>query len=238
MKQMKKRFAALLLALAMVLGLLPTAALAAEGEEEAGPATVTVDFTAQAEGAFLCAPQFGVEVSGDLAERYGYTDAVDGGVSALDVLVKAHETVFGGDFSAEEESYLAVSAEGYLETVFGVETGNCGFTIDRGFPNDGTESEYGGSGYNGYTVAQAPVEEGALVEFFLYQDSYAMDTYTYLTVPGTAAVGETFTVNVSGLCYGWNGYQYATPAAMKAAAGPVEGISIGLVDGSGAVTDL
>ena len=150
MKQMKKRFAALLLALAMVLGLLPTAALAAEGEEEAEPATVTVDFTAQAEGAFLCAPQFGVEVSGDLAERYGYTDAVDGGVSALDVLVKAHETVFGGDFSAEEaESYLAVSAEGYLETVFGVETGNCGFTIDRGFPNDGTESEYGGSGYNG-----------------------------------------------------------------------------------------
>ena len=46
MKQMKKRFAALLLALAMVLGLLPTAALAAEGEEEAEPATVTVDFTA------------------------------------------------------------------------------------------------------------------------------------------------------------------------------------------------
>ena len=95
---MKKRILSLLLVFIMLLGTLPVSAMADEGTQEPvtpPPTTVTVDFTAQAEGAFLCAPQFGVEVSSGLAESYGYTDQVTDGVSALDVLVKAHEVVFG-----------------------------------------------------------------------------------------------------------------------------------------------
>ena len=78
-----------------------TAASAAPAERAV--TSVTVNFTSQAGGAFLHAPQFGVEVSSDLAESYGYTDQVTDGVSALDVLVKAHKIIYGSDFTKESK---------------------------------------------------------------------------------------------------------------------------------------
>lgn len=94
---MKKRLLSLLLILVLLLGLLPSAALAAN--------SATVDFTVQAAGAFLCAPQFKVEVDSNLAESYGYTDKVTNGVSALDVLVKAHELLYT-DFTQKMRTIL------------------------------------------------------------------------------------------------------------------------------------
>ena len=60
-----KKFMAFLLAFAMIFSALPFNAFADDAPASGEPTKVSVDFTAQAEGAFLCAPQFGVEVSSD-----------------------------------------------------------------------------------------------------------------------------------------------------------------------------
>ena len=83
MRRGRSRWAGSLLALALLLGLLPGTVWAAGTQE------ITVRFSAQAAGSFLCAPQEQAKVSANLAESYGYQDEVDG-VSALDVLVRAH----------------------------------------------------------------------------------------------------------------------------------------------------
>ena len=44
-----------------------------------------------------------MEVASNLAEKYGYTDTVDG-VSALDVLVKLHEYFFEDEFKQAANS--------------------------------------------------------------------------------------------------------------------------------------
>ena len=94
---MKKRALSLLMSLVMLVSMLPTTAWAADTTETTTPTKVNVDFTAQAAGAFLIAPQFNVEVASNEAENFGYKDNVTDGVSALDVLVKAHEIIYGKD---------------------------------------------------------------------------------------------------------------------------------------------
>ena len=144
------------------------------------PTSVKVDFTSQLSGGFLHAPQFGYEVSSDLAESYGLTDAVDG-VSALDVLVAAHELVYGEDFTPETAGeYLQVRANN-VTMQFGVDGDDYygGFFLNHGFPNDGTEASTGG--YNGTTVGTQEVKDGDLVEFFFYEDDYYGDTYNWFT---------------------------------------------------------
>ena len=171
---MKKRVLSLLLTCVMLLGLLPATALA-DNEAPTTPAqeaTATVNFTAQAGGAFLCAPQFDVEVSSKEAENFGYNDSVTNGVSALDVLVKAHELTFGDDFTKDSaDAYLVVPDTGYVTTIFGEETKASGFALNGGYPNDGTESQWGG--YNGTTVTTQAVVDGDTVEFFIDQDQSA-----------------------------------------------------------------
>ena len=183
---MKKRWISLVLTLAMVLGLIPGTALAVDAENSA--ATATVSFTAQAEGAFLCAPQMDVEVSGDLAESYGYTDSIESseGVSALDVLVKAHEIMFDDAFTSETATeFLVVPSTGYISKLFGTETTANGFILNGGYPNDDTESSYGG--YNGTTVSTQKVVTGDEVDFFLYQDtSYWSDELSWFCQNGSA----------------------------------------------------
>ena len=103
---MKKRIAALLLTRVMVLSLIPTTVWA----DDPGTVTAKVNFTAQAENAFLISPQFNVEVRSDLAESYGYTDSVPQAenVSALDVLVKVHQIMFADDFTAATKNTLSL----------------------------------------------------------------------------------------------------------------------------------
>lgn len=167
---MKKRALSLLMSLVMLVSMLPTTAWAADTTETTTPPTVNVDFTAQAEGAFLFAPQFDVEVSSNEAEKFGYTDSftsVTNDVSALDVLVKAHEIKYGDAFTSEtKDGYLVVGSS--VTKLFGIETGANGFILNGGYPNDGTESQYGG--YNGTTAMTQAVSNGDRVEFFCYQD--------------------------------------------------------------------
>ena len=173
MKKMR-RVAGILLSIMLVFSLVPASLWA-----EPDAVTATVDFSAQMYGAYLFAPQTGVEVSSDLAENYGFTDEVDG-ISVLDVLVKAHEIAFGSDFTKDSAAdYLEIGKYGSPSKQFGVDSSDYygGFFYNRAMANDGTK--YDDTNYNGTTVCTQAVEDGDLVEFFFYEDPYYGDTYNW-----------------------------------------------------------
>ncbi len=173
MKQ--KRFMSLLLTLCMLFTLAPMSVFADETTPSTPtPTSVTVSFTSQAANAFLHAPQMNVEVSSDLAENYGYTDDVDG-VSALDVLVKAHQLVFEDAFTIENKVTMLKVENGSIETIFGAETSNCRFAVNGKTPHDDVliKSAYGDY-YTGYTVNSAKIKDNDFLKFFLYQNILAV----------------------------------------------------------------
>ena len=226
--------------------------LAWQAEPALPAATATVDFTAQAAGAFLLAPAKNVTVSGDLAERYGYTDTIqpEAGVSALDVLVKAHEMIFGEAFTVEEKStMLDVSAAGTTSVIFGTETMANGFMVNHMYPHDGTPAASGG--YNGTLLNNTLVKDGDLVEFFILQDtSFWLDSYGWFEQNGeytrtvTAEAGKAAELTFKST-YFTMGYSYKDLAAMIAGGSATESAKIATVnmqtgemtDITGAVTD-
>lgn len=227
--------------------------LAWQAEPALPAATATVDFTAQAAGAFLLAPAKNVTVSGDLAERYGYTDTIqpDAGVSALDVLVKAHELIFGEAFTAEtKDTLLDVSASGTTSVIFGEATMSNGFMVNHMYPHDGTPAVSGG-GYNGTLLNNTLVKDGDLVEFFILQDtSFWLDSYGWFEQNGeytrtvTAEAGKAAELTFKST-YFTMGYSYKDLAAMIAGGSATESAKIATVnmqtgemtDITGAVTD-
>ncbi|MBQ0059334.1 MAG: hypothetical protein KBS83_05180, partial [Lachnospiraceae bacterium] len=201
------------------------------------PAVAAVEIRSQYADSYLHAP-LGEVVESDLAESYGYTDQVVGRVSALDALVRAQELTFGDAFTAETAAdYLVVADNGYVTTLFGIESGNNGFLINMAVPNDGELQDWGG--YNGLTVNQAVVTSGDLVDFYIYQDMMAMDSLTYIDAPEAVYTGKDITVNVSGITVGWVGYMYADGESMREDAKPLEGIKLGYLDPlTGAVEEI
>ena len=176
----------------------------ADKAEAGNPASVTVSYTAQAAGEFLVAPQLNVTVSGDLAESYGFTDRIDSatGVSALDVLVAAHEVMFGKDDLLDAydgdylDEYLAVSDEDAISTLFGEETASVGFFVNDAIPRDGN---------TWHNVANCPVQTGDTLTFFIYQDTTGWsDQITWFTQADTKLTaltgisGETAEVTLVG----------------------------------------
>ena len=198
------------------------------------PAAVKVTVRSQMAGGYLHAPQE-VEVSALEAEKYGFTDALEG-VTALDALVKAHELVFGEAFTKETAGeYLAVGDGGWITKLFGEKTNACGFFVNQGYPNDGTPSSFGG--YNGTMVTNTPLLSGDVVDFFTYSDvSYWSDYYTWVDAPAEMHVGQEVTATVTGF-YASSAYLHKTPAELKAAAKALEGAKLAWVDPeTGAVT--
>ena len=244
---MKKRVVSLLLACVMLLGLLPAAALASSGENPTPPAAATsakVNFTAQAAGAFLCAPQFDVEVSSQEAENFGYTDSVTDGVSALDVLVKAHEVIYGENFTTNKKAdYLEVGSSGFVSKLFGLTTDASGFTLNGAYPNDGTPADYGG--YNGTTVTTQAVVDNDNLEFFAYQDDKThSDQLAWFSQNGlavdtvTAKPSATVELVLKSNMY-MMGYLYENADAMHAAGSAVEGAQLAWVNtATGKVTAI
>ena len=199
------------------------------------PAAVKVTVRSQMAGGYLHAPQE-VEVSALEAEKYGFTDALEG-VTALDALVKAHELAFGDAFTKETAGeYLTVGSSGWISKLFGEGTSACGFFVNQGFPNDGTPASYGG-GYNGTMVTNTPLLSGDVVDFFTYSDvSYWSDYYTWVDAPAEMYVGQKVTATVTGF-YAVSGYLHKDPASLKAAAKALEGAKLAWVDPeTGAVT--
>ena len=199
------------------------------------PAAVKVTLRSQMAGGYLHAPQE-VEVAANTAEKYGFTDALEG-VTALDALVKAHELVFGEAFTKETAGeYLAVGSSGWISKLFGEKTNACGFFVNQGYPNDGTPASYGG-GYNGTMVTNTPLLSGDVVDFYVYaDDSTWSDYYTWVDAPAKMYVGQKVTATVTGF-YASSAYLHKTPAELKAAAKPLEGAKLGWMDPeTGAVT--
>ena len=197
------------------------------------PAAVKVTVRSQMAGGYLHAPQE-VEVSALEAEKYGFTDALEG-VTALDALVKAHELVLGEAFTKETAGeYLAVGDGGWITKLFGEKTNACGFFVNQGFPNDGTPSSYGG--YNGTMVTNTPLLNGDVVDFYTYSDDTYSDYYTWVDAPAEMHVGQEVTATVTGF-YASSAYLHKTPAELKAAAKALEGAKLAWVDPeTGAVT--
>ena len=205
------------------------------------PAVPTAEVTirSQMAGGYLHGFAEKQTVSYDLAETYGYTDDVDG-VSALDVLIRAHELAFGKDFTKETaKDFLVVGSSGWISTIFGAATYASGFYLNQGYPNDGTPASYGG-GYNGTFTTNTKVNDGDVLDFYVMEDdsSYS-DYYTWLeNVPDTMVDGDKVTVTVKGF-YAMSGYLHKTPADLKAAAKPLEGVQLAWVDpATGAVTKI
>ena len=148
-----------------------------EPEPEPEPVKAYVDFTSQMSGSFLHAPKFGYEVSSDLAESYGYTDAVEG-VSVLDVLAAAHELVYGENFTQETaEDYLAVSGNRVTKQFGSVFPAV--FFLNRAYANDGTQGPDGR--YNTVPAGAQEVQDGDLIEFFFMEDNTPGDIYNWFT---------------------------------------------------------
>lgn len=203
------------------------------------PAVTTADVTIRSQmvGGYLHGFAEPVEVSSDLAESYGFTDEIEGGVSALDALVKAHEITFSEGFTKETVGeYLAVGSTGWVSKVFG--ENSFGFFLNQGYPNDGTNSPYG-SGYNGTMVTNTRVNDGDVLDFFIYQDGDAWsDRYTWIDAPASMVDGQEITVTVKGF-YAVSGYLHKTPADLKAAATALEGVQLAWVDPeTGETTDI
>lgn len=226
----------------MVFSLIPTTVWA----DDPGTVTAKVNFTAQAENAFLISPQFNVEVRSDLAESYGYTDSVPQAenVSALDVLVKVHQIMFADDFTAATKiTYLTATDAGYVTTIFGDKTSANGFILNGAYPNDGTESESGG--YNGTTVTTQKVVTGDTVDFFIYQDAGCGDMLSWFCdaegtfIPSlSAAAGTSLSLMVKGYSY-MGCYVFRDAAAIHAAGYAVSAVQLAWVDiENGTVTDI
>ena len=124
----KKQMAVLL---TLVLAFSVTIPVSAEGIDESVQ-TVTVTLSGQAEGAFLFAPGE-YTISSNEAEKFGYKDA-EGGVTILDALVYAHELTFGEeDFTKERDNYLQINEKGWINKMFGDDSGAFGYTVNAGF---------------------------------------------------------------------------------------------------------
>ena len=199
------------------------------------PANTKVLVRAQ-DGAWLHQPMVR-ELAGGEAEKYGYTDKVEG-VSALDALVVSHELTFGDDFTPETaKDFLEVSSSGFITKLYGTETSICGFYVNAGYPNDGTKAP-SGPGYNGTTVVNTKLNDGDTVDFFFYADGDAYsDYYTWIDVPETMVTGEAITVTVKGF-FAVEGYRYKDAAELKAAARPLEGVGLAWVDADGYIKPI
>ena len=200
------------------------------------PTNTKVLVRAQDGGAWLHQPMVS-ELTGGEAEKYGYTDKVEG-VSALDALVVSHELTFGDDFTPETaKNFLEVGSSGFITKLYGTETSVCGFYVNAGYPNDGTKAP-SGPGYNGTTVVNTKLKDGDVVDFFFYADGDAYsDYYTWIDVPETMVTGEAITVTVKGF-YAVEGYRYKDAAELKAAAKPLEGVGLAWVDADGYIKPI
>ncbi len=195
-------------------------------EAEVPVTTVTVNFKMQDDegGQFITA--FGEEVSSDLAESYGFTDQVKDGVSALDVLVRAHEMAFDGAIDQDNiRDFLDVNDQGFITVYGSMETMAVAIIVNGQLPGNGS-----------YTVNQAKVEDNDTVFFGMYADtsSYS-DRYVWLeTADGQRLTGQTLyagaTVDlvVKGMS-----------AMMGGEGTPAAGLKLGYVNmATGEVTDL
>ena len=180
--------------------------------------TLGLTIRSQADNAYLQSMDKELEVASNTAEKYGFTDKVEG-VSVLDALVAAHELVYGDKFTpATAKQYLAIDPTTDWESkVFGRETGFHGFYINNDFPTNG-------AGAARPKVTDTKLLDGDVLDYFVGSDAENQnDYYTWLDVPATMTSGEDITVTVKGV-------QALDPDATQANAQPLEGVGLAWLD--------
>ncbi len=133
---------------------------------------------------------FDEKIASNLAESYGYRDLVEDGVSALDVLVHAHELVFFDQFTPENATdFLAISDANWVTKRMGEESLNLGILVNG--------KQAAGSDGKGLMINQTKVVDGDYVTFGVYEDAaYYLDKYIWLeTADGKPLTGQTFYAN-------------------------------------------
>ncbi|MGI6737058.1 MAG: fibronectin type III domain-containing protein [Anaerovoracaceae bacterium] len=192
-RKTKSRIGAAVLALAAALAFLPLLPAQA-GAAETGSAKVTVSCcNVGAKNQFDLTPRT-LTVSGDTAEQYGYTDNGDTSkVTALDAFAAMHAAKYGEAFAAgTAENYLQCSG-GWLSRVFGVETMNIGYMLNRATTST--------------TASETFLNDGDTLEMFRYlDDSTYSDYYTGFTKNAvTAYTGEDVQLTLEG-AWPWEGW--------------------------------
>ena len=133
---------------------------------------------------------FDEKIASNLAESYGYRDLVEDGVSALDVLVRAHELVFFDQFTPENATnFLAISDANWVTKRMGEESLNLAILVNG--------KQAAGSDGKGLMINQTKVADGDYVTFGVYEDAaYYLDKYIWLeTANGKPLTGQTFYAN-------------------------------------------
>lgn len=146
----------------------------------------TVTFNFQEDGGQI-AWGFDEKIPSNLAESYGYTDHVKGAVSALDVLVRAHELVFFDQFTPEDaKDFLDIGPTDWIIKYMGEDSTNLTTLVNgkQAADEDG----------KGLFVNQTKVVDGDYILFGVYQDTaYYLDRYVWLeTADGKPLNGQTF----------------------------------------------
>ena len=235
-KKISSRIVVLLLVFMMLFTMMPTMAWADESEGVDQVEKVNVYLTSQADGGFLHAPK-SVEVRADLAESYGFTGDLENGVSALDVLIKAHQEVFDEEFTPDnKDNYINGSASWISSAFGGIE--NLSFAVNGGCPNDGVWNDTYNA-YTGYAINQTKVNEGDEVEFFTYQDEYWSDNYGLLSLSSAGNIypNQSIVLNVKGYSYMYFGC--SKKEDIENATKPVEKAQIAIVNAeTGEVTNI
>lgn len=204
-------------------------------------ATVTFNFQQDGEQVVF---GFDEKVASDLAESYGYTDEVVGSVSALDVLVRAHELVYFDQFTPESaKDFLNLGPTNWVTKYMGEESTNLTILVNG--------KQAAGSDGKGLMINQTEVADGDYILFGVCEDTaYYLDRYVWLnTADGKPLSGQSLFANTdldlvvmgSYATYGADGgpdapVEGAQLAAMDMVTGKIEPITGKVSDKDGKVT--
>lgn len=189
---------------------------------EPGVSYATVTFNFQQEGQQVVFA-FDEKVASDLAESYGYTDEVVGSVSALDVLVRAHELVFFDQFTPESaKDFLVLGPTNWVTKYMGEESINLTILVNG--------KQAAGSDGKGLMINQTEVADGDYILFGVCEDTATyLDRYVWLnTADGKPLRGQSLFANTD-LDLVVMG-SYATYGADGGPDAPVEGAQLAAMD--------
>ena len=189
---------------------------------EPGVSYATVTFNFQQDGK---QEVFGFDekVASNLAESYGYTDKVVGSVSALDVLVLAHELVFFDQFTPESaKNFLDLGPTDWVIKYMGEESTNLTILVNG--------AKAAGADGKGLMINQTEVADGDYILFGVCEDTATyLDRYVWLnTADGKPLRGQSLLANTD-LDLVVMG-SYATYGAEGGPAAPVEGAQLAAMD--------
>lgn len=210
---------------------------------EPGVSYATVTFNFQQDGEQVVFA-FDEKVASDLAESYGYTDEVVGSVSALDVLVRAHELVYFDQFTPESaKDFLNLGPTNWVTKYMGEESTNLTILV-----NGKQAADADGKGL---MINQTEVADGDYILFGVCEDTaYYLDRYVWLnTADGKPLSGQSLFANTdldlvamgSYAAYGADGgpdapVEGAQLAAMDMVTGKIKPITGKVSDEDGKVT--